>query len=51
MNRIYSPINSVPGHRVTALAVTLQGGGNLPASINGNIRQTLAYADVSVSVN
>ena len=50
VNRIYSPINSVPGHRVTALAVTLQGG-NLPASINGNIRQTLAYADVSVSVN
>ena len=51
VNRIYSPINSVPGHRVTALSVTLQAGGTLPTSINGNIRQTLAYADCTVSVN
>ena len=51
VNRIYSPINSVPGHRVTALAVALQGGGAFPGSINGNIRQTLAYADVTVMVS
>ena len=50
-NRIYSPINSVPGHRVTALEVTLQNGNALPASINGNLRQTLAYDDVTVTVN
>ena len=51
VNRIYSPINSVPGHRVTTLAVALRGGGAFPGSINGNIRQTLAYADVTVMVS
>ena len=48
--RVLTPINSVPGHQVTALDVTLESGGTLPTVLALNNRHTLAVADVTVTV-
>lgn len=50
LNRFYSPINAVPGHRVTSLAVTLQNGNALPASIELDQIYTLDETDVTITI-
>ena len=50
-NRLLSPINAVPGHRVTSLEVTLSNGNALPATIALNGLYTLDIGDVTVTIN
>jgi len=49
--RLYSPINSVPGHEVTALTVTDASNMSLPATTPLTTLYTIDEADVSVTVS
>jgi len=49
--RLYSPINSVPGHEVTALTVTDASNMPLPATTPLTTLYTIEEADVSVTVS
>ena len=48
--RLLTPIQSVPGHTVTALSVTLENGGALPAIQELNKRFTLDADDITITV-
>ena len=50
VNRLYSPINAVPGHRASSLSVTLQNGNALPASIELDQIYTLDATDVTITI-
>ena len=47
--RLYSPIQSVPGHTVLSLAVTRKDGGGAAGTPDLDQRFTLAQADITVS--
>lgn len=47
--RLYSPLNSVPGHTISSIALTT-GGTNLPATIALDQRITIAADDVTITV-
>jgi len=49
--RLYSPINSVPGHEVTALAVTDASSNALPAVTPLATLYTIDAADVTVTIS
>ena len=49
--RLLTPIQSVPGHIVADYSVTLENGNALPSEQVLNMRYTLAYADVTVSIS
>ena len=48
--RLLVPIQSVPGHLVNSIAVTLQDGSNLPNPTLLTTRYTLAEADIEITV-
>jgi len=49
--RLYSPVNSVPGHTVSALAVTDAMGSALPSDTPLDALYTIAAADVAVTLS
>ena len=50
-NRLFSPINSVPGHQVTRVALKNADGGDLDNSLDLNQRFTISFEDVVVKVS
>ena len=51
VQRLLTPIQSVPGHIVTDYEATLQNGSVLPTEQTLNKRYTLAYSDVTVMIS
>ena len=51
INRLYSPINSVPGHIVTALSFTDTSDNTVSSPIDLNQRITVEFSNVTVAVS
>ena len=50
VSRLYTPINVVSGHTVTALTVTLANGSSLPGTPDLDVLYTLTRANVAITI-
>lgn len=51
LSRLYSPVNSVPGHTVSALTVTDASNNALPSTTPLDVLYTIAESDVTVTLS